>query len=248
MMRRRSAFPIRASAPDEAELGEAGGSIAKRSWRDLGRQQNWRAASGSGPGGRRGDRESGGRGQRAQGFPSRRSGSGRGECRLKKSYRPSPITDLGGRDSGAPDPPPFRAPMRNPRGRPLPIGVWAIGKADGQRPAPPYGLGVGSALDKDRHLPICRSSRPNPAKSLESVLGASTLKQGGKARNWFPVFGIAISRLIPICRWRRGNPPTFFAGGRKDEGAITYTGRRAAKVDSLLDEESIRASSPPLSF
>jgi len=39
MMRRRAAFPIGTSSPDEAELGEAGGSIAKRSWLDLGRHQ-----------------------------------------------------------------------------------------------------------------------------------------------------------------------------------------------------------------
>jgi hypothetical protein len=64
---------------------------------------------------------------------------------------------------------------------------------------------------------------------------ASTLKQGAKPRNWPPV-RIEISRLTPICCLRRENASTFFVGGREDERAITYTGRRAAKVDSLLDE------------
>lgn len=49
MMRRRSAFPIGASPPDQAELGEAGGSIAKRSWRDLGRQQTGELRLGQDP-------------------------------------------------------------------------------------------------------------------------------------------------------------------------------------------------------
>jgi hypothetical protein len=49
MMRRRSAFPIGASSPEEAELGEAGGSIAKRSWLDLGRHQTGELRLGQDP-------------------------------------------------------------------------------------------------------------------------------------------------------------------------------------------------------
>ena len=162
MMRRRS-------VPDRGESARSG-----RAWRG-GRfdseafvagsraTADWRAASGSGPGGRRGNRESDGRGQRAQGSASRRSGSGRGECRLRKSYRPSQISDLGGRDSGAPGPSAFRSLMRNPAGSTLPIRVWAIGKPSRGRAPGPNALGAGADLDEDGHLPICRLSRPDGA-------------------------------------------------------------------------------------
>jgi hypothetical protein len=82
---------------------------------------------------------------------------------MRKSYRPSPISDLGGRDSGAPDALPFRVLMPNPRGRTLPIGLRAIGKAGRDRAPTPNALGAGAALDEDRHLPICRLSRPGAA-------------------------------------------------------------------------------------
>lgn len=49
MMRRRSAFPVGPSSPDEAMLGEAGGSIAKRSWLDLGRHQTGELRLGQDP-------------------------------------------------------------------------------------------------------------------------------------------------------------------------------------------------------
>jgi hypothetical protein len=49
MMRCRAAFPIGTSSPEEAELGEAGGSIAKRSWLDLGRHQTGELRLGQDP-------------------------------------------------------------------------------------------------------------------------------------------------------------------------------------------------------
>jgi hypothetical protein len=84
-----------------------------------------------------------------------------------KSYRPSPISDLGGRDSGAPDPPPFRALMPNPQAPTLPIGFGAIGKlarnAPGRQGSAAGSVCGDSALDENRHLPICRLSRPDLA-------------------------------------------------------------------------------------
>ena len=47
--RRRAAFPIGTSSPEEAELCEAGGSIAKRSWLDLGRHQTGELRLGQDP-------------------------------------------------------------------------------------------------------------------------------------------------------------------------------------------------------
>src|ERR1700704_4370422 len=84
-----------------------------------------------------------------------------------RSYRPSPISDLGGRDSGAVDPPPFPALMPNPQAPTLPIGLGAIGKVVGNAPAHQGTAAVtvcgDSARDENRHLPICRLSRPDPS-------------------------------------------------------------------------------------
>ena len=84
-----------------------------------------------------------------------------------EELRPSPISELGGRDSGAAAPPPFRALMPNPQAPTLPIGFGAIGKlvrnAPGHQGTAAVSVCGDSARDENRHLPICRLSRPDPS-------------------------------------------------------------------------------------
>lgn len=130
-----------------------------------------------------------------------------------RSYRPSPISDLGGRDSGAADPPPFRALMPNPQASTLPIGLGAIGKVDRNAPGRQGSVCGDSALDEDRHLPICRLSRPDP--SFFSMGKGSTMTTEAREPKVDTDFFSIDLRSIPItgARARKVDPPYVMAVG-----------------------------------
>lgn len=95
-----------------------------------------------------------------------------------------------GRDSGAADPPPFRALMPNPHAPTLPIGLGAIGKVVGYAASHQGTAAVSicgdSARDENRHLPICRTSRPDPS-FFQWGRAPPSLQQGRKQGNWTPL-------------------------------------------------------------
>jgi len=123
-----------------------------------------------------------------------------------RSYRPSPISDLGGRDSGAPDRPPFRALMPNPQVPTLPIGLGAIGKvnrnAPGRQDTAAVSVWDGSARDENRHLPICRLSRPD-ASFFPMRKGSTMTTEAREPKVDTDFFSIDL-RSIPITGARAG--------------------------------------------
>jgi hypothetical protein len=98
--------------------------------------------------------------------------------------------------------------MPNPQAPALPIGLGAIGKLDRNASGRQGSVCGDSALDENRHLPICRLSRPDPAFfSMEEGSTMTTEAREPKVDTDF--FSI-------------------------DLRSISITGERARKVDPLM--------------